>query len=138
MQREIEWYGTTVSSCKYHETSHLCTTDGIPFPCSHQYALDADKPLIPLAFAINLRPTWQTCVLDMMEVNRDTPVQSPLHVIHLKELAMRNIRRFLHSKNKEEIKQFVESHFAIGREFALGLSISVLDLISDGIRHFSQ
>jgi hypothetical protein len=50
--------------------------------------------LIPPAFEINLRPTWQTCVLDMVEVNRDAPVKSPLHVIHLKDVAMRNIRHF--------------------------------------------
>jgi hypothetical protein len=56
-------------------------------------------------------------------VNCDAPVESPLHMIHLKDIAMRNIRRFLHSKKKEEIKQFVESHFVIGREFALGLPI---------------
>jgi hypothetical protein len=73
----------------------------------------------------------------MVEMNRDAPVGSPPHVIHLKDVAMRNIRRFSHSK-KKEIKQFVQSHFAIGREFALGLPISVLDLISDGIRHFNQ
>jgi hypothetical protein len=80
----------------------------------------------------------QTCILDMVEVNCDAPVEPPLHVIHLKDVAMRNIRRFSHFKKKEEIKQFVESHFAIRREFALGLPISVLDLISNGIRHFSQ
>jgi hypothetical protein len=74
----------------------------------------------------------------MVEVNRDAPVESLLHVIHLEDIAMRNIRRFSHSKKKEEIKQFVESHFVIGRGFVLGLPISVLDLISDGIRHFSQ
>jgi hypothetical protein len=74
----------------------------------------------------------------MMEVNRDAPVKLPLHMVHLKDVAMRNIGRFSRSKKKEEIKQFVESHFAIGREFALGLPISVLDLISDGIKHFSQ
>jgi hypothetical protein len=138
MQREIEWYGTKVSSYNCGETSYLCATYGIPFPCSHQYALDADRPSIPPAFEINLRPTWQIYVLDMVEVNRDAPVEPPLHVIHLKDFAMGNIRRLSHFKKKEEIKQLVESHFAIGREFALGLPISVLDLISDGIRHFSQ
>jgi hypothetical protein len=40
----------------------------------------------------------------MVEVNRDAPVESPLHVIHLKDVAMWNIRRFSHSKKKEEIK----------------------------------
>jgi hypothetical protein len=59
-------------------------------------------------------------------------------MIHLREVAVRNIKRFSHSKRKEEIRQFVEGSFVIGTEFALELPISVLDLISDGIRHFSQ
>jgi hypothetical protein len=74
----------------------------------------------------------------MVEMNCDVLIESPIHVIHLKDVIMRNIRRLSHSKKKEEIKQFVESHFVIGREFALGLPISVFNLISDGIRHFSQ
>jgi hypothetical protein len=36
----------------------------------------------------------------MVEVNRDPPVESLLHVIHLKDVAMSNIRRFSHSKKK--------------------------------------
>jgi hypothetical protein len=80
----------------------------------------------------------QTCVLDMVEMNRHAPVESPLHAIDLNDVAMRNIRRFSHSKKKEEIRQFVENHFAIGQEFALGLPISVFDLISDRIRHVNQ
>jgi hypothetical protein len=58
-------------------------------------------------------------------------------VIHLKEVAVGNTKRFSRSKRKEEIRQFVEGNFVIGTEFALGLPISVLDLISDGIRRVS-
>jgi hypothetical protein len=32
--------------------------------------------------------------MDLVEVNRDASVGSPLYVIHLKDVAMRNIRRF--------------------------------------------
>jgi hypothetical protein len=77
---------------------------GILFPCSHQYALDASKPSILPASEINFRPPRQTCILDMVEVNRDAPVESPFHVIHFKDIAMRNIRRFSRFKKKEEIR----------------------------------
>jgi hypothetical protein len=137
VQREIDWYETTVNSCKCGETSHIWAIYGIPFPCSHQHSLDVDKSSIPPTFEINLRPTWQNCVLDIVEVNRNPPDDLRLQVIRLKEVAVLNIRRFSHSKRKEEIRQFVEGNFVIGTEFALGLPISVLDLISDGIRHFS-
>jgi hypothetical protein len=39
---------------------------------------------------------------------------------------------------KEEIRQYVDEHCIIGAEFALGLPISVLDLISEGIHVFQK
>jgi hypothetical protein len=46
--------------------------------------------------------------------------------------------RFSRSRNKEEIKRYVEENFVFGGEFALGLLISVLDMISSGIRHIKR
>jgi hypothetical protein len=37
-----------------------------------------------------------------------------------------------------EIEAYVQNHFVIGDEFALGRPISVFRLISDRIAHFSQ
>jgi hypothetical protein len=99
MQREIDWYETTVKSSKCG-ASRLCTIYWIPFPCNHQYSLDVDKSSIPPTFEIYLRPTWQNCVLDIMEVNGNPPDDPRLHVIHLKEVAVRDVKRFLHSKGK--------------------------------------
>jgi hypothetical protein len=42
------------------------------------------------------------------------------------------------TRNKEEIKRYVEENFVFGGEFTLGLPISVLDMISSGIRHFKR
>jgi hypothetical protein len=70
--------------------------------------------------------------------NRNPPDDWRLHVVHLKEVVVCNIKRFSHSKRKEEIREFIKGNFVIGTAFALGLPISALDLISDGIRHFSQ
>jgi hypothetical protein len=116
MQRESDWYGTTANSCKYGETSRLWTIYGFPFPCSHQYSLEVDKPSIPPTFEIDLRPTWQNCVLDIVEVNRNPPGDSRLHLIHLKEVAVRNIKKFSYSRRKEKIRQFVEGNLVIGTE----------------------
>jgi hypothetical protein len=138
MQGKIDWYETTVNSCKCGEISHLCAIYPIPFPCSRQYSLDVDKSSIPPTFEIDHRPTRQNCVLDIVEMNRNPPDNSRLHLVHLKEVAVRNVKRFSHSKRKEEIRQFIKGSIVSGTEFALGLPISVLDLISDGIRHFSQ
>jgi hypothetical protein len=104
IQREIDWYETTVNSCKCGETSHLCAIHGLSFPCSHRYSIDADKPFIPPTFEIDLRPTWQNCVLEIVEVNRNPTNDSRLQVIHLKEVAARNSKRFSHSKRKEDIR----------------------------------
>jgi hypothetical protein len=59
---------------------------------------------LALAFEIDVRTMRQNCVLDIVEVNRNPPDDSRLHVIHLKEVAVRNVKRFSYSERKEEIR----------------------------------
>jgi hypothetical protein len=51
-------------------------------------------------------------------------------VTYLKDIAVQNIKRFSDSKRRVEIKEYPNETF--------GLSISVLDLISKAIVHFSR
>jgi hypothetical protein len=55
-----------------------------------------------------------------------------------KNHAVKQIKRFAHSKETVEIQAYVEQHFRIGDGFALGRPVSVLGLISDGITYFSK
>jgi hypothetical protein len=55
-----------------------------------------------------------------------------------KNHAVKQIKRFAHSKKTVEIQTYVEQHFRIGGEFALGQPVSVFGLISDRIKYFSK
>jgi hypothetical protein len=82
--------------------------------------------------------TWSRCVLDVQKLEREVPDESPAHIAYLKELAIRNMKRFSHSKGKSEIQKYVDQNLKVDGGFALGLPISVLNLISEGIRSFSK
>jgi hypothetical protein len=71
-----------------------------------------------------------------VKISREAPEGTPTHLTGLKNLAIKNITRFSRSRNREEIKRYVEENFVFGSEFALGLSISVFDMVSSGTRHF--
>jgi hypothetical protein len=76
--------------------------------------------------------------LDVRTLEREIPNESPAHIMFVKDFAVRNIRRFSGSRKKEEVREYVEENLFVGAEFALGLPMSVLGLISEGIRHFRK
>jgi hypothetical protein len=71
-------------------------------------------------------------------VEREVPDASPVHITYMKNLAMRNIKRFSRSKRKDGIKMYVDKNFMMGSLFTLGLPIAIFDLISEGIAHFRK
>jgi hypothetical protein len=89
-------------------------------------------------FDLSFPGTWLRCVLDIQKLEREVPDESPAHITCLKELAIRNIKRFSHSKGKSAIQKYVDHNFKVDVGFALGLPISVLNLISEAIRSFSK
>jgi hypothetical protein len=62
----------------------------------------------------------------------------PARISYIKNRAAGNIKRFSNSREKAAIVQYVEVNFALGDEFALGLPISTLGLISNWILHSRQ
>ena len=57
----------------------------------------------------------------------------------LKILAVKNIKRFSHSKDKEEIEKIFDDHFnSEFQEFALGYPIEFFYVISKGIKFFTD
>jgi hypothetical protein len=138
MQQEVNWYQTTTTSCRCGETIHLSRMYGVHMPCSHQYSLGAKKPSVPSALCLVFEYTWFESVLDCRPLERQPADQSPEHAAAVKDIAARNIKRFSGSRNKVEIRKYVEDNFVMSPDFALGLPISVLDLISGGIEHFRK
>jgi hypothetical protein len=139
MQQEVRYSQATPASCNYGETIHLSRIYRVSMPCSHQYSLDVVKPSVPQEFNISFQGTWNSkCVLDMRTLEREIPNESPAHIMYVKDLAVRNIRHFSGSRKKEEISEYVEANLVVGPELALGLPMSVLGLISEGIEHFRK
>jgi hypothetical protein len=77
-------------------------------------------------------------VLDVVTIECEVPDASPVHIAYMKDLVMRNIKQFSRSKGKNDTKACVDKNFRMGSQFALGLPISIFDLISEGIAHFRK
>jgi hypothetical protein len=71
---------------------------GVTMPCSHQYFLGATKPSVPENFNVSFLDTWQTYVLDIVNLERETPDETLEHIEYAKDLTRRNIKRFSGSK----------------------------------------
>jgi hypothetical protein len=76
------------------------------------------------------------CVLDLVKINHEAPEGTPTYLTSSKNPGVKTIKRFTRSRNREEIKRYMGENFVFGREFALGLPISAVDMISSRIRHF--
>jgi hypothetical protein len=97
------------------------------------------KPSVLQEFNISFQGTWSSeSILGVRTLEREIPNESPAYIMSVKNLAVRDIRRFSGSRKKEEIREYVEENLVVGAEFALGLTISVLGLISEGIEHFRK
>jgi hypothetical protein len=107
-------------------------------PCSYEYSLGVEKPTVPQDFNVFFSDTWAKCVVDVQKLERQVPDDSPQHITDLNDLAVRNIKRFSHSRKREEIRKYVDNNFVMSADFPLGLPISVFDLISGGIEHFKS
>jgi hypothetical protein len=77
-------------------------------------------------------------VPDVVTIEREVPDASRVHIAYMKDLAMRNIKRFSRSKKKDDIKTHVDKNFMMGSQFALGLPVAIFDLMSEGITHFRK
>jgi hypothetical protein len=107
-------------------------------PCRHEYSLGVEKPTVPQDFNVSFSDTWSKCVVDVQKLELQVPDDSSQHIPDVKDLAVRNIKRFSRSRKKEEIRKCMDDNFVMSADFALGLPISVFDLISGGIQHFKS
>jgi hypothetical protein len=134
MQQEVDWYQTTSISCNCGETIHLSSMYRVTMPCSHQYFLRVVKPSLPQIFNVSFMDTWYSCILDIVKHERESSEATQKPIDYIKNLMTCNIKRFSGSKKKDDIRRYVEENFVMDIEFALGLPISVLGLISEGIQ----
>jgi hypothetical protein len=112
--------------------------DGVPMPYGHQFSFGAEKPSVPRQYNLSFTDNWSESALDIITIEREVPDASPIHSDYMKNLAMRNIKRFSRSKRIDDIKAYLDKTFRMGSQFAPGLPITIFDLISEGTTHFRK
>jgi hypothetical protein len=140
---EREYFQTSIEHCDCSETILKTKMFRIQNLCSLQYALllrqgNAEKPILsetaPLALGASIDH------LDSLQniTERDAFARDEQIARGLKTFAQQTVERFCHAKDKEKIGRFVGDHFAVGEIFALGIPVSVLELISRRISESSK
>jgi hypothetical protein len=120
------------------ETVYLSMMYGVPMLCSHHYSLGLEKSSVYNQYNLSFTDNWPEWVFDIVTIEREVPDESPVYIADIKDLAIRNIKRFSGPKRKDDIKAYVDKNFTMGSQFVVGLSIAVFDLISEGIAHFRK
>jgi hypothetical protein len=98
----------------------------------------AEKPVLSETVDLKLKKRIDYLHLTRIVVRRDGSVPDEQHVKRLKEFARKTIKRFSHTREKEKPRRYVDNHFVIDHEFALGIPKSILELISLRIKEFSK
>jgi hypothetical protein len=143
MMRECEYFQTSIEHCNCSETILEAKMFRTQIPCSHQTALllrqgNSVKTNLSETAQLALNASIDHLDFTQSVLQRDAIALDEQHTRGLKTFAQKQIKRFSHAKDKEKISRYVGEHFAIGETFALGIPVSVLELISAGIREFSK
>jgi hypothetical protein len=153
MTREMIYYETSATTCLCGETvfgSAMYRTDII---CSHRMAhwyrdprhpscreggmIPPDKRAIPRqTYALIMAPEWSECVLTVDDYQ--SAAMDPGNEVHVWEVdrlvkRIAQDARFPVRARGDQIRAWVEAHFWVSDEFAVGESLSFLDLCQKGV-----
>jgi hypothetical protein len=81
---------------------------GVLMPCSHQYSLGVEKASVLHQYNLSFTDSWSEYVLDIITIEHEVPDASPVHIAYMKDLAMRNIKRFSRSNRKDDTKAYMD------------------------------
>lgn len=126
-------------TCKCGESILISSTLDAHIPCSHLYHLgdkfpDIDPP------EITLKNTFQDHLVFEYDINTIAQVHIDMdYYTKIRNYAYRTIKRYSHSKSKNEINEFVQSRLKFDEnpeKFILGNPAKVFSVIDEGIRFF--
>jgi hypothetical protein len=101
--------------------------------CGERWKPPGAGTFFPASFDFSFPVTRSRCIFNVQKLKREVSHESPAHVAYLKDLARRDIKRFSHSRSKSQIQKYVNQSFKVDGDFALGLPISILNLIWEDI-----
>lgn len=138
MEQMIAFYDTSIESCQCSQNQLESANYQMDIPCMHRVYLGAEFPALP---DIEIDPELQYDTLEI-DYDLDTTEENIHHdCLHDdKEYAYQTIKFFTRSKKDEKIKSFINSFHKSDEErdgfFILNREISVIEVISEGIRKF--
>ena len=139
MQKEIDSFKSTIENCTCGETALESSMYRIRIPCSHMIFCGAEFPPLP-DIDLKLHPytEWSKSKFEFTVVERSHDHPSITRHAKLKEIAIKNIKRYSHYRKKAEIQEFVEQNFDDEQGYVLGKPIGFYRLTHRGIIHFSH
>jgi hypothetical protein len=137
--RERDFYETTKTMCECGKTPILPIILSKARSCSHSYSFGVQKPIFPADLWLGAKeePLANRVVMPRF-LGRESLTPDEGHRDYQRKLALKNVRRFNRRKQKDwdAIKVWAEERLEISGGYALGLPLSVLELISEGIKEF--
>jgi hypothetical protein len=137
---QLQFYQPIPGHCPCGQTVHLSSMYGIDIPCAHRLFLGEDRAKMFDAPVLVMEAEIDH--LDVTSVVHRVPVpdDGDERREYLMDMAMNNIRRSSHTrKSKKDVMAWVVANYPqeIGTEFALGLPMTVLELILAGVALFA-
>ena len=138
MEKMIFFYETSIQSCQCSQNKIESQNYQVDIPCMHRIHLGAEFPALP---DIEIDPELQYNTLEI-DYGLDTAEEINHHdCLHDdKEYIFKTIKFFSKSKKDDKIKSYINSFHKSEAErdgfYILNREISVIELISDGIRKF--
>jgi hypothetical protein len=137
---QLAYFQSSIGQCSCGQTVHLSFMYGMDIPCAHRLVRGENRvkidPLPQLVMAANT----DRLNVDFKFNTDPVPPHDNERQGYLMELAMNNIRRSSHTrKSKKIVMEWVVANYPqeIGHEFALGLPMSILELILAGVALFA-
>ncbi|KAK8884525.1 hypothetical protein M9Y10_043639, partial [Tritrichomonas musculus] len=135
IDEKCQYYNATQHSCECGENNLYSAMFRLNIPCSHMVHLGAEFEKLE-EIEIDLKSQFDELIPDIIP---DETENNFTHVGILKTIAIKNIKRFSHSKQKDEIAKYFDDHFhSEFKKFALGYPIEFFTVVSEGIEFFSS
>ena len=139
IREEISFYHSTKDECECGENKLLSAIYENDLPCSHRIFLGATFPFFNPT-KLEMRSKWVLLEVETTVLENESDIDASEEFFE-KQYALRQIRRYSHYKNNEQIQAYLDEQFRIGnfeKGFLANNPVSLLELIGKGINHFSE
>ena len=133
------FYNTSNDHCNCGENKLLSSILDVKIPCSHRLAMGTTFPECP-KINLPLSKQWNELIFEYNVLPPINELRTHGENESSKMYAISTIRRFSGYSKRDEIEQYVCTHYNIEGDsfFISGKEVSLIQLIYDGIEHFTE